>query len=110
MIPNHCPDEESDVDVNTIGDPAVPTADNAPLIVNVRVVAFPCTVTPGCTVNVTPADTVTVPVITYGDPAVVQVVFDAIVPDTFVASAADASIRQSSATNVATKNRHRSIE
>ena len=97
------------VDVNTIGDPDVPTADNAPLIVNVRDTALPCTVTPAWIVNVTPDETLTLPVITYGEPPVVQVVFDAIVPDTFVANAAETSTMQPSATSVASRNRHRSI-
>jgi hypothetical protein len=63
---------------------AVPTADNDPFTVNVREDAFPCTTTPGSTVSVTPAATVTFPVSTYGLPANVHVVLDEIGPDTFV--------------------------
>jgi hypothetical protein len=70
--------------VNVIGCDAVPTADNAPLTRNVRATEFPCTTTPGSTVNVTPAATDTSPVITYGLFAAVQVVFEEIVPDTDV--------------------------
>jgi hypothetical protein len=62
----------------------LPTADKLPFTVNFRLVAFPCTVTPASIVNVTPLATVTFPVITYGLFAAVQVVFDEIVPDTFV--------------------------
>lgn len=49
-----------------------------------RDVAFPFTTTPGSIVNVTPEATVTFPVITNGLSATAQVVFDEIVPDTFV--------------------------
>jgi hypothetical protein len=71
--------------VKVIGCEDVPTADNTPFTISVRVDAFPCTTTPGSTDNVTPAETVTSPVNTYGLPADDQVVFDEIVPDTFVA-------------------------
>jgi len=77
--------------VNTIGLPDVPTADSDPLIVSVRVDEFPSTRTPDSIVNVTPEETITFPVITYGLFAAVHAVFDEIVPDTFVAKAADGS-------------------
>lgn len=61
---SHCPGAESLVEVKTMCEPDVPTAEREPLIVRVRVVAFPCTVTPGWIVSVTPELTVTFPVIT----------------------------------------------
>jgi hypothetical protein len=87
LIPTHWPAAESDVDVNVIGDEDVPDADSEPLTIKVRRLEFPCTVTPGSIVNVTPELTVTLPVITYGLFAAVHVVFTEIVPDTFVAAA-----------------------
>ena len=84
LIPTHCPGAESDVDVNVIRLLLVPTADSEPLTVKCRVDEFPCTTTPGSIVNVTPEATATLPVITYGLSATVQVVLDEIVPDTFV--------------------------
>jgi hypothetical protein len=87
VIPFHCPGAESELDVKTMWLPLVPDAEREPLIVSVRDVELPCTVTPGSIVSVTPELTVTFPVITYGLPAAVQVVFEEIVPETFVAPA-----------------------
>jgi hypothetical protein len=80
----HWPGAESDDDVNVIRWDDVPTADNDPFTVSEREDAFPFTTTPASIVNVTPDATVTFPVITYGLFASVHVVFDEIVPDTFV--------------------------
>lgn len=84
VMPAHWPGAESAVEVNVIGAPEVPTADNDPFTINDRELASPCTVTPGSIVSVTPAATVTFPVITYGLPAAVHVVLLEIVPDTDV--------------------------
>jgi hypothetical protein len=103
VIPFHCPEPLSEVEVNTIGEPDVPTADNDPFTVNVRVEEFPSTVTPACTVNVTPNATVTSPVITYGLFAADQVVFDEIVPETFVGPELNAGPAPTDAKNTASR-------
>jgi hypothetical protein len=104
-IPNHWPGAESDVEVNVIREPDDPFACSVPVTVNCRVDEFPSTTTPGETVNVTPDATVTFPVITYGELAAVHVVFDEIVPDTFVAQA---GIGTTSTTTTASSARIRS--
>ncbi len=106
VIPLHCPGAVSVVEVNTIGDPDVPFADNAPFTVSTRDVALPCTVTPALIVSVTPDATVTLPVITYGEPPTVQVVFVEIDPDTFVAHADEPNASQASTDHATISGRH----
>ena len=75
--------------MNTIRDAAVPTADSVPFTVSVRVEPLNFTTTPGSTVSVTPAATVTLPFKMYGLPAAVQVVFELyVVVPTIVAARA----------------------
>jgi hypothetical protein len=90
------------IDVNTTGAAADPLADSEPFTVNVAPLAN-FTYTPGLIVNVAPDATNTEPESTYGLPAVVHVVLEEIVPDTFVANAADGPLTAStSPTSVAT--------
>ena len=69
------------------GDACVPTADSVPSTHICRKNPLNFTTTPGSIVNVTPLATVTFPSTTYGLPAVVQVVFVEIVPETLVGPA-----------------------
>jgi hypothetical protein len=106
----HWPGALSDVDVNVIGAPAVPTAESDPFTVSTRVVEFPFTTTPGSIVSVTPEVTDTFPVITNGLSATAQVVFDEIVPDTFVGPTLHAALgRATMITSAASATRRRSL-
>src|SRR5262245_48126925 len=98
------------MDVKTIRELGVATAFRVPLTNNVRKVPSNFTTTPGSMVRVTPAATLTLPVRTYGLPAVVHVVFEAIVPLTLVVADAGAACKRpasSSATRTMPAASHR---
>jgi hypothetical protein len=105
VIPSHCPGAESELEVKVMCEPDVPAAESEPLMVKLRVLAFPCTVTPGSIVSVTPELTVTFPVITYGLFAAVQVALVEIVPETFVAPATGGVASAKKATRSPTTSR-----
>jgi hypothetical protein len=87
LIDVHCPGAESATDVNVIRLDPVPTAESAPDTLSALDEALPLTITPGSIVSVTPAATVTLLFRMYGLFAAVHVVFDEIVPDTYVGPA-----------------------
>ncbi len=93
-----------ELEVKAIGVADVPTAARVPLMFN----CWPelnLTETPGSMVSVTPELTVTLPVTTYGLPAVFQVVFAEIAPETLVSAKAGKVQQMTRTTAIAFKNR-----